>query len=113
LFYANSFLKILFLIFLLKKLINEKHFPAKEKFSLVFRKVFIFILDGKHFSEVVKNLKMTYYLLIITNLILKFFIVIYFVLIFFLFYPLKFDFYINFGPYFYDCYLFFSYYFFN
>jgi len=37
------------------------------------------------FPEVVKNLEMTYYLLIIINLILKFFIVIYFVLNLFFF----------------------------
>jgi hypothetical protein len=34
-------------------------------------------LDGKHFLEVVKNLKMSYYLLIISNLIFELLIAIY------------------------------------
>jgi len=52
--------------------VNEKHFPVKEKFGLVSRKVFFLILNGKYFPEIVKNLKILYYLLIISNLILKF-----------------------------------------
>ena len=93
--------------------VNEKHFPVKEKFSLVSRKVFSFILDGKHFPEVMKNLEMSYYLLIISNLILKLLIAIYifFEYFFFQFHPLEFIFYINFGLYFYNCYLLFPYYF--
>jgi hypothetical protein len=64
----------------LGKLVNRKHFPVKEKFGLISRKVFFpFILGGKHFSEVVKILKISYYLLIMSNLILKLLIVIYFV----------------------------------
>jgi len=69
---------------LLKKLINgkhfsvnKKHFPVKEKFDLISRKVVFFILNGKHFLKVVKNLKISYYLLIISNLILKLLIAIY------------------------------------
>jgi len=51
---------------------------------------------------------MLYYLLIISNLILKLLIAIYFVLNFcFQFHPLEFDFYINFGPQFYDFFVFF------
>ena len=61
----------------LEKLINGKHFLGKEKFGLVSRNFFFFILGRKHFSEVVKNLKMSYYLLIISNLVLKLLIVIY------------------------------------
>jgi hypothetical protein len=49
-------------------------------FRLVSRKVFPFILGGKYFSEVVKKLEMLYYLMIISNLILKLLIAIYFVL---------------------------------
>jgi len=69
------------------------------------------ILSGKHFLEVVKNFKMSYYLLIISNLVLKLLIVIYilFWIFFFQFNPLKFYFYINFGPHFYNCYLLFPY----
>jgi hypothetical protein len=50
-----------------------------------------FILDGKHFSEVVKNLEMSYYLLIILNLVLKLLIAIYIYIFEYLFF--------NFIPY--------------
>jgi len=40
-------------------------------------KYFPFILSGKHFLEVMKNLEMSYYLLIISNLVLKLLIAIY------------------------------------
>jgi len=75
-------------------------------------KCFPFILDGKHFLEVVKNLEMSYYLLIISNLILKLFIAIYilFWIFVFQFHPLEFNFYINFDPHFYNYYLLFPYY---
>ena len=63
----------------------------------------LFILGGKHFPEVVKNLKTSYYLLIISNKYCWIFI--------FQFHPLEFNFYINFGSYFYNCYLFFPYHF--
>ena len=36
--------------------VNEKHFLVKEKFGWFLEKWFPFILDGKHFPEVVKNL---------------------------------------------------------
>jgi hypothetical protein len=61
----------------------------------------------------VKNLEMSYYLMIISNLVLKLLIAIYilFWIFFFQFHPLEFNFYINFDPYFYNCYLLFSYHF--
>ena len=59
------------------------YFPVKEKFGLVFMKIFFFLLDGKNFLKIVKNLKILYYLLIILNLVNKLLIVIYFVLNFF------------------------------
>jgi hypothetical protein len=62
---------------LLKKLVNEKHFPVKKKLAWFLGKCFAFILGGKHFPEVVKKLEMSYYLLIISNLILKLLIAIY------------------------------------
>jgi hypothetical protein len=75
--------KIIFCIYLLlEKLINEKYFSVKEKFGLVLEKYFSFILDGKHFLKVVKNLEMLYYLLIISNLVLKLLITIYIYIIF-------------------------------
>jgi len=67
-------------------------------------------LDGKHFLKVVKNLEISYYLLIVSNLILKLLIAIY--ILFWIFHLLKFNFYINFDPYFYNCYLLFPYHFF-
>ena len=72
-------------------------------------KYFPFILDGKHFLEIVKNLEMSYFLLIVSNLILEFLIAIYIYI--FQFYPLEFNFYINFGSHFYNCYLLFLYHF--
>jgi hypothetical protein len=61
----------------------------------------------------VKNLEMSCYLLIISNLILKLLIAIYilFWIFVFQFHPLEFNFYINFGPYFYNCYLLFPHHF--
>ena len=60
-----------------------------------------------------KNLEISYYLLIISNLVLKLLITIYilFWIFVFQFHPLEFNFYINFGPYFYNCYLLFPYHF--
>jgi hypothetical protein len=62
----------------------------------------------------VKNLEMSYSLLIISNLVLKLLIAIYilFWIFIFQFHLLKFNFYINFVPHFYNCYLFFPCYFF-
>jgi len=70
-------------------------------------------LGGKHFPKVVKNLEMSYYLLIKSNLVLKLLIAIYilFWIFIFQFHLLKFNFYINFGSRFYNCYLPFSYHF--
>jgi hypothetical protein len=44
---------------LLKKLVNEKHFPVKEKFGLIFRKVFSFYFGRKTLfrsGEKIKNI---------------------------------------------------------
>jgi len=90
-------------IFQLKK--NLAWFPGKCFFFL--------ILGGKHFLEVVKNLEMSYYLLIISNLVIKLLIAIYilFWIFLFQFHHLEFNFYINFDPHFYNCYLLFPYHF--
>ena len=110
------------MLFVIRKVGQRKIFFSQRKIWLYFQgKCFPFISDEKYFLKVMKNLEILYYLLIISNLILKFLIDIYFVWIFFLIsslkfwfnLTLKFDFYINFGFYFYDCYLLFSYYFFN
>jgi hypothetical protein len=68
-------------------LVNIKYFAVKEKFILVSEKYFPFILDGKHFLEVMKNLEIPCYLLIISNLVLKLLIAIFFLQ----FHPLEFD----------------------
>jgi hypothetical protein len=98
---------------LLEKLVNGKHFPVKGKFGLVFRKVFSFYFERKTLSGSCEKFR---------NVILfadyikfgpqTFDCYIYFVLnIFFLISSLKFNFYINFGLYFYNFYLFFPYHF--
>jgi len=58
-------------------------FLLKKNLTLFTEKCFPFILNGKHFPEVVKNLEISYYLLNISSLILKLLIAIYFVWIFF------------------------------
>jgi len=55
----------------------ENTFRSKENLAWFSEKYFLFILDGKHFPEVMKNLEMSYYLLIISNLVLKLLIAIY------------------------------------
>jgi len=94
LFYEKWLFKLFCICLFLEKLIYEKHFLIKEKFSLVFKKVFSFYFEWKTLFRVVKNLKMLCNLLILSNLVLKLLIAIYFVLnlVFsFQFYPLKFD----------------------
>jgi len=57
----------------------ENTFQSKENLVWFPGKYFPFILGGKHFLEVVKNLEISCYLLIISNLILKLLIAMYFV----------------------------------
>jgi hypothetical protein len=111
--FRKSFSKFSCVCLSLEKLVDGKHFLVKEKFDLVFRKVFSFYFGGKHFLKIMKNLEMSYYLLIISNLVLKLLIAIYilFWIFVFQFHPLEFNFYINFGPYFYNYYLLFPYHF--
>jgi len=115
----NSFWEIIFLIFLclftIRKVDQWKIHSSQKKIWLSFQEsVFLKNLDGKHFSKVVKNLKISYYLLIISNLVLKLLIAIYilFWIFIFQFHLLKFNFYINFVPHFYNCYSLFCYHFF-
>jgi hypothetical protein len=51
-------------------------FQSKKNLAWFSGKYFPFILDGKHFLQIVKNLEISYYLLIISNLILKLLIAI-------------------------------------
>jgi len=103
----------------LEKLVNEKHFPVKEKFSLVFRKVFSFYFGRKTLSKSCEKIRKV---MLFDDCIKfdhqTFDCYIFCFEFFFQFHPLEFDliwfdFYINFGPHFYDCYLLFSYHFLN
>ena len=78
-------------MFIVKKINQWKTLFIQRKIWLDFqKKCFHFILGENTFPKVVKKLKISYYLLIITNLILKFFIAIYFVLnLFFSISPLR------------------------
>jgi len=118
-FLESGFWKITFQTFLclfaIRKVGQWKTLSSQRKIWLGFQEsVFSKNLGRKHFLEVVKNLEMSYYLLIISNLILKLLIDIYilFWIFIFQFHLLKFNFYINFDPRFYNCYLLFLYYFF-
>ena len=76
--FEKFFFKLSCVCLSLEKLVNEKYFPVKGKFDLVSRKsIFLKNLSGKHFLKVEKNLEMLYYLLIISNLVLKLLIAIY------------------------------------
>ena len=112
----NGFLKIIFLcLFVVKKVGQRKTLFKQRKIWLGFQEsvFFFFILGGKHFLKIIKNLEMSYYLLIISNLVLKLLIAIYilFWIFVFQFHPLEFDFYINFGLHFYNYYFLFPYHF--
>jgi len=102
-------------LFAITKVGQQKTLSSQKKnWSGFHESVFLENLGVKHFLEVVKNLQMSYYLLIISNLALKLLTAIYilFWIFIFQFHLLKFNFYINFGPHFYNCYLFFPYHFF-
>jgi hypothetical protein len=65
-------------LFAIRKVGKRKKISNQRKIWLGFQEsVFLKNLDGKHFPEVVKNLEMSYYLLFISNLILKLLIAIY------------------------------------
>jgi hypothetical protein len=93
--------------------VNRKHFPVKEKFGLVSRKVFSFYFGWKTLSGSCEKFRNVILFVDYINLVLKLLIAIYilFWIFVFEFHPLEFNFYINFGPYFYNCYLFFPYHF--
>jgi hypothetical protein len=81
-FLESDFREITFQTFLclfaIRKVGQRKIFSSQRKIWLGFQKsVFLKNLCGKHFLEVVKNLEMSYYLLIISNLVLKLLIAIY------------------------------------
>jgi hypothetical protein len=74
----NYFFKFFLYLFIIRK-IDSYIFYKKKNLVLFLGKYFSFILDGKHFPEIMKNLKISYYLLIISNLVLKLLIAKYFV----------------------------------
>jgi len=76
------FLETIFQIFLClfdnRKIGQRKTLSSQRKIWFGFQEsVFLENLGGKHFPEVVKNLEMSYYLLIISNLVLQLLIDIY------------------------------------
>ena len=74
----NDFLYFFYICLLLKRLVNEKYFSVKEKFSLIFRKIFSFYFGRKTLSRSYEKIR---------NIIL-------------------FADYIKFGPQTFDCYIF-------
>jgi hypothetical protein len=65
-------------LFAIRKVGQQKTLSSQRKIWLGFQEsVFLKNLGGKHFPEVVKKLGMSYYLLIISNLIFKLLITIY------------------------------------
>jgi hypothetical protein len=85
-YFSDGLLKVIFKILFLKFFyihVSLKKINQQKNFSMVFLKIFSFYFKLKYFLKVVKNLKMSCYLLIISNLVLKLLISIYFVWIFF------------------------------
>jgi len=81
-FSESSFLETTFQTFLclfaIRKVGQRKTLFSQRKIWLGFQEsIFLLFLGGKHFPKVVKNLEMLYYLLIISNLVLKLLIAIY------------------------------------
>ena len=92
------FEKLFFKFFVIRKVGQQKTLSGQQKTlsskkNLIWfsGKCFPFIFDGKHFLKVMKNLEMSYYLPIISNLVLKLLIVIYilFRIFVFQFHPLE------------------------
>jgi hypothetical protein len=76
--FQETAFQTLLCLFVIKKVGQRKTLSSQRKIWLGFQEiVFLENLGGKHFPEVVKNLEMSYYLLIISNLVLKLLIAIY------------------------------------
>jgi hypothetical protein len=110
---GKLFFKFSCVYLLLEKLVNGKHFPVKGNLVWFSGKCFPEKCGRKTLSGSCEKFKKSYYLLIISNLVLKLLIAIYilFWIFIFQFHLLKFNFYIKFDPYFYNCYLLFPYHF--
>jgi len=102
----------------LGKLVNKKHFLIKEKFGLVFRKVFSFYFKWKTLFKSCEKIRNVILFIDYIKFGSQTFdcYIFCFESFFFQFHPLEFDliwfFILTFGPFFYDCYLLFSYLFF-
>ena len=107
--FKKLFFKFLCVYLSLEKLVNKKHFPVKEKFDLVSRKVFSFYFERKTLSGNCEKFKNVIFFADCIKFDPQTFNCYIYI---FQFYPLKFNFYINYGPYFYNCYLLFLYHFF-
>jgi hypothetical protein len=76
-FWETTFQTFLYL-FAIRKVGQQKTLSYQRKIWFGFQEsVFLKNLGEKHFPEVVKNLEMSYYLPIISNLVLKLLIAIY------------------------------------
>jgi hypothetical protein len=113
LIFEKLFFKLFCVCLLLGKLVNGKHFPVKEKFGLISRKVFSFYFGRKTFSGSCEKFRNVILFVDYIKFNPQTFIAIYILFWIFIFqiHPVEFNFYINFGPYFYNCYLFFPYHF--
>jgi len=78
--FKKLFFKFFYVYLSLKKLINIKHFLVKKNLVWFPKKCFPEKFERKHFLEVVKNLEISYYLLILSNLILKILIIYIYIL---------------------------------
>jgi len=68
-------------LFVIIKIGQQKTLSSQRKVWLGFQEsVFLKNLGGKYFPKIVKNLEISYYLLIISNLVLKLLIAIYILL---------------------------------
>jgi hypothetical protein len=95
-------------------LVNEKHFSVKEKFGLIFMKVFSFYFGRKTLSgscEKFKNIILFADYIKFGPQTFNWYVYILFWIFVFQFHSLEFNFYINFDLYFYNCYLLFPYHF--
>jgi hypothetical protein len=77
----NNFLKLIFqtflYLFVIRKIDQQKIFFSQKNLTWFLEKYFPFILGGKHFLKIIKNLEILYYLLIISNLVFILLIAIY------------------------------------
>jgi len=95
------------------KLVNGKHFPVKEKFGFVFRKVFSFYFSRKTLSRSCEKFKSVILFADYIKFDHRNFWLLYIFCFeyFFSISSLEFDFYINFSSHCYNCYLLFLYHF--